>query len=108
MDSRHFDSRFRAGSEVNLGPADQYDVTTVLKFQNVELLLVRDGERFVCSASRCPHVGLSLADGHVVDGSIQCPGHGVRFSLKDGTSPCRSLSLRLYPVRSEGEDLILG
>jgi nitrite reductase (NADH) small subunit len=33
----------------------------------------------------CPHMGASLADGHVEDHAVMCPWHAWRFSLIDGT-----------------------
>jgi nitrite reductase (NADH) small subunit len=33
----------------------------------------------------CPHMGASLADGCLYQGSVACPWHAWRFDLKDGT-----------------------
>ncbi|RYG96455.1 MAG: hypothetical protein EON58_12050, partial [Alphaproteobacteria bacterium] len=32
----------------------------------------------------CPHKGISLASVPVIDGCIDCPGHGLRFDAKTG------------------------
>lgn len=32
----------------------------------------------------CPHMGASLADGHVENGIVTCPWHAWRFRLQDG------------------------
>jgi nitrite reductase/ring-hydroxylating ferredoxin subunit len=34
---------------------------------------------------RCVHRGGPLPDGELVDGCIQCPLHGSRFRLEDGS-----------------------
>lgn len=33
----------------------------------------------------CPHMGASLASGHLEDGVVSCPWHAWRFSVCDGT-----------------------
>jgi phenylpropionate dioxygenase-like ring-hydroxylating dioxygenase large terminal subunit len=50
-----------------------------------ELIAFRDadGTAHVLDA-HCPHLGAHLGGGHVVDGAVQCPYHGWRFS-GDGT-----------------------
>ena len=48
----------------------------------------------------CPHMGASLADGHVEEGEVTCPWHAWRFSVKDG-SWCDNPNVKTdsYPVR---------
>ena len=43
-----------------------------------------DGEYFAIN-DFCPHMGASLADGHVENGEVTCPWHAWRFSVRDGT-----------------------
>jgi nitrite reductase (NADH) small subunit/3-phenylpropionate/trans-cinnamate dioxygenase ferredoxin subunit len=43
-----------------------------------------DGEYFAIN-DLCPHMGASLASGHVEDHAVTCPWHAWRFSVKDGT-----------------------
>ncbi len=56
----------------------------------------------------CPHMGASLAEGHVEDGAVMCPWHAWSFSIKDGSwqdakdSPIRCAA---YAVRIEGEEV---
>lgn len=33
----------------------------------------------------CPHMGASLAEGHVEENTVTCPWHAWRFCVKDGT-----------------------
>lgn len=33
----------------------------------------------------CPHMGASLAGGHVENGTVSCPWHAWRFCIHDGT-----------------------
>jgi nitrite reductase/ring-hydroxylating ferredoxin subunit/uncharacterized membrane protein len=39
---------------------------------------------FAVFDDRCPHRGGSLADGCLVDGTVQCPWHGSQFEVKTG------------------------
>jgi nitrite reductase/ring-hydroxylating ferredoxin subunit/uncharacterized membrane protein len=48
------------------------------------VMLLRQGGRLHVLGDRCTHRGGALHEGQVVDGCIQCPLHGSRFSLDDG------------------------
>ena len=41
-------------------------------------------ESFAVFEDHCPHRGGSLADGCLVDGTVQCPWHGSQFEVKTG------------------------
>jgi uncharacterized membrane protein/nitrite reductase/ring-hydroxylating ferredoxin subunit len=41
-------------------------------------------DAFAVFEDRCPHRGGSLADGCLVDGTVQCPWHGSQFEVKTG------------------------
>jgi 3-phenylpropionate/trans-cinnamate dioxygenase ferredoxin subunit len=58
----------------------------------------------------CTHDGGPLAEGEVEGDEVICPRHGARFSIKTGaalTFPAVSPVDR-YPVRVEGDDLLVG
>ena len=48
------------------------------------LILSRVGGKVCAVENKCPHFGLPLARGKVVDGTIRCPWHGSRFDLCSG------------------------
>ena len=56
----------------------------------------------------CPHMGASLAEGHVEDGAVMCPWHAWSFSIEDGSwldskdSPIRCAA---YQVRVVGKEV---
>jgi nitrite reductase (NADH) small subunit len=54
----------------------------------------------------CPHMGASLATGHVEDGMVTCPWHAWRFKITDGTW-CDNPRIKIdaYEVRVEGNDI---
>ena len=64
--------------------------------ENAKVLLWRDGTEIRAYSRTCPHVGVDLADGSHDEGRIFCPGHGIAFSLKDGSSRCSSYRLKAF------------
>ena len=51
----------------------------------VRLLVTRASGQLRAYDDRCTHAGGPLHEGEVVDGCIECPWHGSRFHLADGT-----------------------
>jgi nitrite reductase/ring-hydroxylating ferredoxin subunit len=41
-------------------------------------------DAFAVFDDHCPHRGGSLADGCLVDGTVQCPWHGSQFDVRTG------------------------
>jgi nitrite reductase/ring-hydroxylating ferredoxin subunit/uncharacterized membrane protein len=52
---------------------------------DLEILLVRRGGEIHALADRCNHRGGPLHDGELVGDCIECPWHGSRFRLGDGS-----------------------
>lgn len=54
----------------------------------------------------CPHMGASLAGGHVEDDTVVCPWHAWRFNICDGTW-CDNPKVKTdaYEVRVEGDEV---
>jgi nitrite reductase/ring-hydroxylating ferredoxin subunit len=59
-------------------------VPTKAKLGVNNLVLVRQGDAIHALHEQCAHAGGPLSEGIVVDGCIECPWHGSRFSLTDG------------------------
>ncbi|MDQ3587229.1 MAG: Rieske (2Fe-2S) protein [Actinomycetota bacterium] len=57
----------------------------VATVEGADVLLVRQGERVFALANTCTHRGGPLSDGELVDGCVECPWHGSRFRLADGS-----------------------
>lgn len=49
------------------------------------VLLVRRGEEVFAIGAVCSHYGAPLEEGQLKDGTIECPWHGSRFCLADGS-----------------------
>ncbi len=49
------------------------------------LVVLRVGDVVRAWRDVCPHAGWRLSDGALVDGALECPGHGWRFDPATGT-----------------------
>src|SRR5919202_2136714 len=56
-----------------------------VEIAGVPLLVVRDAGQVRVLAERCVHRGGPLSEGTIADGCVQCPLHGSRFRLSDGS-----------------------
>ena len=77
----------RPGDWVEAARADQLTDGRphMVTVDGADVLLVREGERVFALANTCTHRGGPLADGELVEGCIECPWHGSRFRLSDGS-----------------------
>jgi 3-phenylpropionate/trans-cinnamate dioxygenase ferredoxin subunit len=74
---------------------------------NLQLLLIRTSAGVKAYDRRCPHRGIDLVDGHLDANVLFCPGHGVAFSLADGTSKCAAFTLRAAEVAERDGQIFL-
>ena len=90
--------------DIPLGEGRSFPVNGTM----VAVFLLEDGYHAINDF--CPHMGASLASGHVEDGAVMCPWHAWSFCVKEGTwmdnpkSPIRSA---VYEVKVEGEDIFV-
>ncbi len=58
----------------------------------------------------CSHDQGPVAEGDLVDHSIECPRHGARFDLESGKvlSMPAVVDIAAYPVRIEGQQILVG
>ena len=71
------------------------------------IVLVRTGGDVRAMSAVCGHWGGPLEDGSLVDGCLECPWHGSRFRLEDGSvarGPATTAQLS-YDVRTVGDRL---
>lgn len=54
----------------------------------------------------CPHMGASLAEGHLEGTTVTCPWHAWRFCIKDGTwEDNPRVKVDAFEVRVEGDEV---
>jgi nitrite reductase (NADH) small subunit/3-phenylpropionate/trans-cinnamate dioxygenase ferredoxin subunit len=58
---------------------------TSIVVENKVIALFRQGDEYFAISDICPHMGASLAEGHVENGIVTCPWHAWRFRVCDGT-----------------------
>ncbi len=73
------------------------------------ITIFRVGDKFFATDDTCTHAKFSLADGYVEDEEIVCALHEARFCLRTGRvlSPPATVPLRTYPVKIEGDDILV-
>lgn len=66
--------------------------------------------RYYATDEICTHAHASLAEGFVMDDTVECPLHGATFSIKTGEalSAPATEPLATYSVRVDGEDILVG
>jgi nitrite reductase/ring-hydroxylating ferredoxin subunit len=75
-----------------------------------QVLLVNvDGKIHACD-DVCTHSYASLSEGDLSGEEIECPLHGAMFNVVTGEvlTPPAADPLRLFEVRVEGEDILVG
>lgn len=71
------------------------------------IILLREASGWRGVQERCPHLDISLMDGHHCDGQIFCPAHGVAFDTDNGCSSSALLRLRTYRVTAHDNALVI-
>ncbi|HZP46185.1 MAG TPA: Rieske (2Fe-2S) protein [Candidatus Binataceae bacterium] len=65
--------------------------------RKIALFRLRNGEIYALDAV-CPHREGPLAEGVIGNGTVVCPLHGYRFSLRDGHGVDNHSAVNSYPV----------
>jgi 3-phenylpropionate/trans-cinnamate dioxygenase ferredoxin subunit len=90
---------------------DDIEEEDVMRFDHAgaSFAIYRIADGFFASDGWCTHEHAHLADGFVIDGEIECPLHQGRFQIASGKpkSPPVCVQLKTYPVRVEGDRVLL-
>jgi 3-phenylpropionate/trans-cinnamate dioxygenase ferredoxin subunit len=73
-------------------------------------LVIRSPEdEYFCIDGICTHEKVNLADGLVMDGTIECPKHSGHFNYKTGEAvrAPACINLNTWPVRIENGDILI-
>ncbi len=88
----------------------QQDTPLRVVLDDVPICVVRDsaGEVFAIGDT-CTHGAISLSEGFVEDGTVECWAHGSRFSLRTGAAlnlPAYE-PVPVYVVEIDGDDVLI-
>ncbi len=94
--------------EVNvsdLGPGH----TRAVQAGGRKILVCNVGGEYFAIAERCSHAAFSLAEGRLTGFLLECPLHGARFDVRDG-SPARRPAIKpldTYPLTRVGAQVLI-
>jgi len=74
---------------------------------NTPVCVVRSQGEVMALLDECSHAEVSLSDGDVEAGTVECWLHGSRFDLRTGkpTGLPATEAVPVYPVRIDGDDV---
>jgi nitrite reductase/ring-hydroxylating ferredoxin subunit len=56
----------------------------IFRVGNREIAVFHSDGRYFAVKNLCPHHGVELGKGSVVNNRVRCPGHGFQFDLETG------------------------
>jgi NAD(P)H-dependent nitrite reductase small subunit len=89
---------------------DQITDQSALKIKGQNPIAVfRVGDEFFATDDTCTHAKFSLSEGYIEGDEVVCALHEARFCLRTGRvlSPPATVPLRTYPVKIEGDDVMV-
>ena len=80
-----------------------------VKVGETPVCLARSGGELYAISDVCSHADVSLSEGEVEDGTVECWLHGSRFDLATGapTGLPATVAVATYPVMTEGDDVFV-
>ncbi len=73
---------------------------------NKMVAVFNDGGQYYAIDDCCPHMGASLAEGFLEEGTVACPWHDWRFCVHDGTwCDNRRIKIDRFDVRLQGDEI---
>jgi nitrite reductase/ring-hydroxylating ferredoxin subunit len=97
------DARIAGPGDVPQGEIRGFEI------EGTAVAVANDGGTFRAFHNECTHKRCALDDGDLEDGTLTCACHGSVFDLETGAveSPPATEPIAVYPVRVEGDDLIV-
>ncbi len=81
----------------------------VVEAEGETLALFNVEGTFYAIGNTCPHRGGPLGEGSLEGNTVTCPWHGAQFNVTTGEvlAPPAATGVKSYPVRVEGEDVLI-
>jgi 3-phenylpropionate/trans-cinnamate dioxygenase ferredoxin component len=75
----------------------------------VAVAVVRSEGSLYAIDDTCSHAEVSLSEGDIADGEVECWLHGSRFDLASGRPTCLPATrpIAVYPVKVDGDDVLV-
>lgn len=85
------------------------DQMKLIRLNGHRLVLARTKGSYTVFEDSCTHRGGSLADGVLIDGTVQCLWHGSQFDVNTGAVSCGPArkQIRVYEVKEKNGDVLL-
>ena len=82
----------------------------MVEFGENQILLANVAGNIWACDNICTHAGAPLSDGELDEDQVECPLHGSVFNVVTGEAigPPAAENLRLFQVRTEGPDILVG
>lgn len=80
-----------------------------IKIGDLDIAIWHNEGKFYATDAICTHAWVSLIDGYIEDGCVECPLHAGRFELATGKAQGAPVfvDLKTYPLRIEGDDIVI-
>jgi 3-phenylpropionate/trans-cinnamate dioxygenase ferredoxin subunit len=96
---------------VTLGPASEVveGEARVFEADGIRIAVCKVDSKFYAVEDRCTHDDGPLGEGSLEGYAIECPRHGARFDVRDGSvlrMPA-AFPVRTFPVREEAGQLLV-
>ena len=76
------------------------------EYNDQMVAVFNDNGQYRAIDDMCPHMGASLASGHLEDSVVTCPWHGWSFDTRDGAwCENRRIHVDSYLVRIVGDEI---
>jgi 3-phenylpropionate/trans-cinnamate dioxygenase ferredoxin subunit len=81
----------------------------MIDFDDVSVVLLNISGQFYCIEDVCTHDGGPVGDGDIDGCAIECPRHGARFDLRDGSvlSMPAVVAIPTYQVKVDGTQIYI-
>ena len=70
-----------------------------INYTDKKILLTSYNKKYYAFNSLCPHLGVNLRNGFIINKKVKCPAHGAEFNLTNGHSGCK-LKMKVYKVKT--------
>ncbi|NEU07168.1 Rieske (2Fe-2S) protein [Flavihumibacter sp. R14] len=81
----------------------------LIRVKGKKICLVKVGDEFFATQSRCPHAGADLSQGFCKDKKLICAFHRYEYDLQTGRgAPGQGDYINIYPLEQREDGLYIG